>query len=88
MNLVRKNQLQRLSKIIQILQNRALTKCELIDRLSDYFEHSFSESQIEKDIFCLRMDFDAPIVYRKSLKNYYIDGDYDFKEALFNYLGL
>ena len=87
-NLVRKNQLQRLAKIAEIIGTRAVTKAMILRKLYDAFNHEFSQSQIEKDIFCLRMDFDAPIVCDRSTKLYYFNENYDFREALLNYFGL
>lgn len=85
-NVVRKNQLQRIANIVLILQSKPHTKTEIIGKLLLKFDQEFSKSQIEKDFFCLQMDFDAPIQYNKSQKNYQIEKDYDFKDALFQYV--
>ena len=87
-NVQRRTQLQRLAKIVNILQSVSCSKTEIIYRLEDIFEKQFSESQIEKDIFCLRMDFDAEITYNKTLDCYSINQEYDFKEALYNFVCL
>ena len=87
-NVQRRTQLQRLAKIVNILQSVACSKAEIIYRLEDIFEKQFSESQIEKDIFCLRMDFDAEITYNKTLDCYSINQEYDFKEALYKFVCL
>lgn len=87
-NVQRRTQLQRLAKIVNILQSVACSKAEIIYRLEDIFEKQFSESQIEKDLFCLRMDFDAEITYNKTLDCYSINQEYDFKEALYNFVCL
>ena len=52
------------------------------------FNKQFSNSQIEKDIFCLKMDFDAEIIYNKTLDSYSINSEYNFKDALYNYVCL
>lgn len=87
-SVVRKNQLQRLCSIIQILQSYPSTKTEIIEKLYLRFDQMFCNSQIEKDLFCLKMDFDAPIEFSKDLKKYVIDKDYDFKNALYEYVCL
>lgn len=87
-NLQRKNQLQRIAKIVSILQSQPQTKTEIIYKLFLTFGQEFSKSQIEKDLFCLQMDFDAPIEFSKELRKYVISKDYDFKEALYQYVCL
>ena len=85
-NVVRKNQLQRIANIVLILQSKPHTKKEIIYKLFLKFDQEFSKSQIEKDLFCLQMDFDAPIQFNRLQKNYQIEKEYDFKEALFQYV--
>jgi hypothetical protein len=87
-NLVRKSQLQRIANIVFILQSKPHTKTEIINKLFLKFEQEFSRSQIEKDLFCLQIDFDAPIEYIRFLKKYQIDKKYDFKESLFQYVSI
>jgi hypothetical protein len=88
MNIQRKNQLQRISNIIFCLQVKPMNKEELKDKLFEKFQICFSNSQIEKDLFCLKNDFDAPIEYNKLMKKYVLIEHYDFKEALYNYVTL
>jgi hypothetical protein len=86
MNVQRKNQLQRIAFIILSIENNPVSKIEIINKLENRFDICFSHSQIEKDLFTLKMDFDAPIAYNKTLKKYYLTEEYSFKEALFNYV--
>ena len=63
-----------------------MSRMDLINRLELIFEHKFSPSQIEKDIFSLKMEFDAPIKYDYDLRAYKMIEEYDFKEALYNFI--
>lgn len=86
MNIQRKSQLQRIANIIFYLEIKPMSKQELIFRLYDKFEVYFCNSQIEKDLFCLKNDFDAPIEYCQAMRKYNLTEKYDFKEALYNYV--
>lgn len=88
MNIQRKTQLQRIAQIAMLIQNKPLSKAELIEALDEKMSHTFCNSQIEKDIFCLRMDMDAPIVFNKKTNSYEMTEPYDFKDALFNFLNI
>ena len=88
MKLQRRNQLQRVSQIAIMIQNRPMSKQEIISRLEDKFDYIFSESQIEKDIFMLKMDMDAPIVFNYTLRKYEMNDSYDFRDALFNFINV
>ena len=85
-NIQRKTQLQRIAYLVTILQTYKLSKQNILNKLEVRFNHVFSESQIEKDMFCLKMDFDASIQYDKASNVYSIDSEYDFKQAVLNFL--
>jgi hypothetical protein len=87
-NVQRRTQLQRLATIVNILQSVPCSKKDIIYKLENIFNKQFSNSQIEKDIFCLKMDFDAEIIYNKTLDSYSINSEYNFKDALYNYVCL
>lgn len=88
MRVNRRTQLQRIFNIALMIQAKPLSKHEIINRLEDKMDHKFSPSQIEKDIFFLKMDLDAPIEFNYELRKYQLSEPYDFKEALFNFVQL
>jgi hypothetical protein len=83
---MRRTALQRLGKISIMISSKPMSRMDLINRLELIFEHKFSPSQIEKDIFSLKMEFDAPIKYDYDLRAYKMIEEYDFKEALYNFI--
>ena len=83
---MRRTALQRLGKIAIMISGKPMSQTDLINRLELIFEHKFSPSQIEKDIFSLKMEFDAPIKYDYDLRAYKMTEEYDFKESLFNFI--
>jgi hypothetical protein len=83
---MRRTALQRLGKISIMISRKPMSRMDLINRLELIFEHKFSPSQIEKDIFSLKMEFDAPIKYDYDLRAYKMIEEYDFKEALYNFI--
>lgn len=88
MRVNRRTQLQRIFNIALMIQSKPLSKQEIINRLEDKMDKTFSASQIEKDIFFLRMDLDAPIEFNYNISKYELSEPYDFKEALFNFVSL
>jgi len=85
-SMTRKIHLQRLGAIAQYLSNRPHSKREIIEKLRDRFDHEYSPSQIEKDLFCLKEDFDAPIMCDRKSKTYMLVSKWDFGTAILNYL--
>jgi hypothetical protein len=83
---MKRTALQRLGKISIMISSKPMSRMDLINRLELIFEHKFSRSQIEKDIFSLKMEFDAPIKYDYDLRAYKMTEQYDFKEALYNFI--
>jgi hypothetical protein len=83
---MKRTALQRLGKISIMISSKPMSRMDLINRLELIFQHKFSPSQIEKDIFSLKMEFDAPIKYDYDLRAYKMSEDYDFKEALYNFI--
>jgi hypothetical protein len=83
---MRRTALQRLGKISIMISSKPMSRTDLINRLEQIFQHKFSPSQIEKDIFSLKMEFDAPIKYDYDLRAYKMTEQYDFKEALYNFI--
>ena len=88
--IVKRTQLQRIGALVHVLQSRQVTKNEIIERLFDKFDKKFCQSQIEKDMYILKNDFDAPIntVKKDNFCFYYLPSDYDFREALYQYVCL
>lgn len=89
----RKGELRRLSLIctaIEVLYQPTKDKImEFVNskEYSDKMDGYICKSQIEKDIFTLRNEFSAPIVYSKVTGAYsYEDFDYKFWKALLIYL--
>ena len=83
---MKRTALQRLGKISIMISSKPMSRMDLINRLELIFEHKFSPSQIEKDIFSLKMEFDAPIKYDYDLRAYKMIEEYDFKEALYSFI--
>jgi hypothetical protein len=83
---MKRTALQRLGKISIMISSKPMSRMDLINRLELIFQHKFSPSQIEKDIFSLKMEFDAPIKYDYDLRAYKMIEEYDFKEALYNFI--
>jgi hypothetical protein len=83
-----KNVIRRLSIIANALINKPLSKNELQQKLFEKIQEHVCCSTIEKDLFLLRMDFDAPIIYEKRTKKYYITKSYNFNKSLLNWLNV
>ena len=82
--------MQRIGSLVQILQSKKVTKSDIIEKLNWKYNHDFSISQIEKDLYILKNDFDAPILTEKRDRSffYWLPNDYDFKEALYKFVCL
>lgn len=68
------------------LNIRPRSKRELINIIEDKIEDVVCGSTVEKDLFWLRMDFDAPISFNYSIRMYEIEPGYDFAKAVIQYL--
>jgi len=75
-----------MSVISNLINDKPRTKAEIINKLQQILDIEVCNSTIEKDMFCLKMDFDAPIECDRSKAMYYMDEPYSFKEALINWL--
>lgn len=78
--------LKRRALICQALGWKSMSKAELQDYLWEKMQDTSSESIIEKHIHFLRTEFDAPIKYSYMDNKYYMDGKFNFIEALTEYL--
>jgi hypothetical protein len=83
-----KKAVRRLSIIANALVSKPLSKIELQEMLFEKIQEHVCCSTIEKDLFLLRMDFDAPIVYQKRNNTYHIKETYDFNQSLLNWLNV
>lgn len=83
-----KHAIRRLSIIANALTNKPLSKAELQDNLFEKIDEHVCCSTIEKDLFLLRMDFDAPIIYNKRSNKYQIIDAYNFNQSLLNWLNV
>lgn len=83
-----KNCIRRLYIIANRLAYKPTSKKELIEIIKEKTDDEICNSSIEKDMFLLKMDFDAPLKYNKRLEAYYLTENYDFKSALFNWLNV
>lgn len=81
-----KKAIRRLAIIANALVSKPLSKDELQQKLFEKIQEHVCCSTIEKDLFLLRMDFDAPIEYRKINNKYHIKKTYDFNQSLLNWL--
>ena len=87
---MKRTSIQKIGSIVKMLQYGKFTKNEIIERLETRFDQQFSISQIEKDLYSIKNDFDAPLGKKNdgSKSYYFIDQKYDFKQALFEYVCL
>ena len=82
------NSLKRSALICYALEWKEMTKKEIMDHLWDKMNENCCESTIEKTIYFLRNDMDAPIEYNRYTKKYYISGNYSFTDNLINLIKL
>jgi len=66
------------------------TKEEIIEKVTDILRGEsmidrFSASTIEKDIFIMRLEYDAPLKYSKFNKGYHYTKEYDFWKGFLKY---
>jgi hypothetical protein len=83
-----KNGIRRLAIIANSLTYKPMSKEELKNQIAEKLHEHVCNSSIEKDLFCLKMDFDAPIEYKKSNNTYIIAEPYNFNQHLINWLSV
>ena len=88
---VAKNAIRRLCATYSIIRHsHYISKENLIERLSEKMDETFSKSSMEKTMFTLRMDFDINLKYSRRNKGYFIENADDdrFIVNMFHYLKL
>jgi hypothetical protein len=85
---MKKSSIKRISIICQGLNWKPMTKKEIQDHIWDKLQSSSSSSCIEKDIYLLRNEFDAPIKYNRINHKYEIYEEFDFISSLTQYLNI
>jgi hypothetical protein len=83
-----KKGLRRLAIIANSLAYKPMSKEELKNQIAEKLNECVCNSSIEKDLFCLKIDFDAPIQYKKSNNTYIITESYNFNQHLINWLSV
>lgn len=72
--------------IHKLIENHGpISKKELIKGVNMFLDQTVCNSTIEKDLFCLRMDFDIQYKHIRK-KGYVLENKIDFETQLLNYI--
>jgi hypothetical protein len=77
-----KKAIQRMHVITQTIMNNPVTKDQIKEAVERRIGDRVCNSTIEKDLFILKMEFDAPIECNRSSKLYYYTEPYSFTAAM------
>ena len=80
--------MKRCAIIYKLLKSKPRSKRDIRDDVQFFTDQYCCISQIEKDLFFMRMEMDIEIRYNKVKDVYYIDNDVDFIEQLKAFLQL
>jgi hypothetical protein len=81
-----KKAIQRMFIITQCIEERPRSKNAIRDVVERRLGDRVCNSTIEKDLFILKEEFDAPIKYERGNDIYYMAEKYSFAHAMINWM--